>query len=393
LHFPYKFEQFQEILQAQAEGEYGCYAPNAPAGPEPRRSRRVAHLEPSSSVIAHKHTLKQLKDGFKQYETFTNISLNLMADREQHQDWVETLSQFTRCTSFLFGPVDYDLIGMDLQPIQPDCMTAPRAHGDHILLHCDPGRAAVMAEAFLGIMVECMSRAKCAIESLDLGQATLHDRLGWKDSLDLQKLDLSRLRHLVVEPFLPLYADDEDHIQMVQWMQDDIHFIFTEAADTLETFSCRRACSLGWHGTPIALPRLRRLTLGPCDMGASFFTAWLASLPSLEHIVLDRFSLKTQNLDFETPSNWKQVFDAMRNHTMLKRGQLSASDYDDNHEIFFDLEFDKQWEIPEFSRMEWVVKEATQDEIYSDYDIDDWIDMYICGHIEWRGALREAFEG
>lgn len=257
---------------------------------------------------------------------------------------------------------------------------------------CNPDKVAIIADCSFKVIVRCMNRAKCNIESFTLGQPTWHDEEGWRQTIHLDRLNLRHLRHLTVEPHLPSFGHEEDHTKMTQMMQKDIHYMFKQAAQTLETFNCRRACTLAWRGQPIALPNLRSLVIGPCDADSAYFTKWLPLLPKLEHITLDRFSMGRTFSEPEPLGNWKNVFDAMRDHGTLRKGDIDidtggefAGEFSDG----YTCSFDKDAEPDEEERL--IMHLARGDVIWGADEADRWIGSYIAGRIEWRGLLRMAF--
>ena len=145
-------------------------------------------------------------DGCREYRAVTHLSLALALEcRPQQEEWVKLLRLFRNCTSFRFGLVEHNLIGKDMQPMMPGCLTEPYHPEDEprTRLHCNQREAALLADEFFTIIVSCMAKAECRIETLTLGQASLHDEVTWEDTFDLEQLDFSHTKNVYPYPHLP----------------------------------------------------------------------------------------------------------------------------------------------------------------------------------------------
>ena len=271
---------------------------------------------------------------------------------------------------------------------------------DRTHIWCDQHKAAIVADMYFENVVKCMAEAQCRIEELTLDQLTLHDRTTWKETIKLQQLDLSGLQRLTVEPtsrhfdpydHMHMNVDEDGfHAVMGRIMQKDLDLLLTESRDTLEVFSSRRACIFTWTGTPIALPNLHTLSLGICEMESQFFVSWLSKLPKLAEITLWKFSIGDLLLAPEGLEEWKKIFDAIRDHKTLKRGEISMELRDElfvwEFEDGLEFRFDKDAGMDEVDLE--IIAQANVDLDSSQHGLGEWIRLYVCGRIEWTGMLR-----
>lgn len=222
----------------------------------------------------------------------------------------------------------------------------------------------------------------------------MHIDYGWDTTLSWDRLDLSQLKILSVQPSLPNYCSDEDSQQMGKLMQKDIHVLFNRSSATLETFNCHRVSGLLWEGTPASLPKLHHLELELCVMSSKFFCAWLDVLPRLETLVIAyEIRLEFENLHREEPSNnWKKVFDAIGVHPTLIEANVKFSTGIDGYD--YEFYYHKDAHPPLYEGVTESMLKVIMEEWLEQYhsgDANKWIPYYIRKDIEWCGALEEGF--
>jgi hypothetical protein len=289
-------------------------------------------------------------------------------------------------TSFRFSLVDYNLIDADLLPAMPGCISQPICDPERLKVHCAEEIIASIADVFAPVAVTCLAKAGLQIQSLEFNQATMHDAQCWNDILGWEKLDLSNLRHLSFEPYLPNYLHDDDHLAMGILLRQDLDFLFSQSSQSLETFTTRRALGLSWYGRPPALPNLTNLVLGLCNIPSDFLCEWLDSMPKLNTIILHAITLCPERGEDEPAENWKKVFDVMRDHETLKHGLLDEICLNRNEGYTFSVCFDKDQRLEVDLEEDFLscldfhkegVKLATM--------------LYLCGKTGWRGILSDFF--
>lgn len=354
-------------------------------------------FEEYKKVLSKHHirrTKRQLRRGFAEYEASYDKTWSAFDCEELRVQWSTMLKQCTKATSFSFALVDYSIMGADLQPAKPDCFVLPIRDPHRIQLRCDDGLAAHEANDSVRVAIDCISRAQRVIETLEFGQASMHIDYGWDKALSWDRLDLSQLKNLSVQPRLPNYCRDEDSYKMGQLMQKDIHVLFNRSSATLESFICHRASGLLWEGTPIVLAKLRYLELGLCVTSSKFFCAWLEALPRLEPLVIAyEMRLVFKNSHREEPSNnWRKVFDAMGDHRTLIEANVKFSTGIDGYDYKFYYHKDAHPRLYKGiteSMMKMIMEKWLEQ--HHPGDANKWIPYYIRKNIEWCGVLEEDF--
>ena len=230
--------------------------------------------------------------------------------------------------SVRFTAVDYDRLDLDFRPMLPSCvMTDER--GFH--MNCDIGPSSSTAEQFMPKVVRCLAAAQFAPEFIEFGHALVPTD-GWASRFRLDLLDLRKLKYMQIYPYMA-DPDSQEEIQGPHLaLQQGIDEILQFGAATLEKLYCR-PYPLTWGSSPpFALPKLRQLHLGPCQMDVESFSEWLAVLPKLTGVHVDEGYMmeatrRDPEADFEDRANVediKVILDVMRDHPTLKHGNMEV---------------------------------------------------------------------
>lgn len=385
LRYPMSFSAFKHIFQDQAYHRYGCY-----------ETKKVPnqHAEPSSwaSITKTKlHTPAQYEAGYKEYDAKARVAQAFIEGEDIQEHWSQILSQLP-CRSYRFALVDYNLIGLDLQPMRPACIIAGGRHSHQDLhIHCDEQKAETIADDFSAAVLKILCLLQIRTESLNCNQISMYTHTKVHVALNSATgPDLSRLQHFLLEPYP--YHTDYTLIRLRDMLSEaDIASICGKATETLETFQIRSRWPLAWGGQPVPMPRLRVLDLELIRFKASALAEWLPMLPALEYISLRSMELHIEDEDDEeeedddVPSPYmKRMFDAMRNHKTLRRGTLGFQDTLEDIEHRFS--FHKDGKLRHNDEVS-LVSSMLEGGISFDH-VDAWLELYICGRIEWTGALK-----
>jgi hypothetical protein len=391
LRCDFTFEAFEDVFTDQARKEYGCYHPNR----LPRdRFEPVSfwRIHPRDAIL---HSVAELKAGHEEYSVEARKSLTYTGSDALLAQVSALLAQCTRCKSFKFGLVDYNFIGIDFQPLKPESIV--NSSNRHYRMRYKFHRAGNVADTFFRQVVKAMIRAGCRPETLIFHQAITSEGSNWISSLRLDGLNSCHLKHITLKPRLPDFFqnlcshDTLDH--SIPLGPADTSAFCSRSAATLEFLELRSASLSRWYFTsPRTLPVLQHLILGPTYITPDFFTAWLGLLPRLQDLILEQVAfLAHDDVDEiqETghiPGVMKRVFDSMRNHPSLRRGELGF-DAMGTYECSFDKDAELTMDDEE------VMTEAGDEDLDVEevYSFDTWISLYIRGKIPWADALEHEF--
>ena len=174
-------------------------------------------------------------------------------------------------------------------------------------------------------------------------------------------------------------------------MQIDIQSLFTRAANTLETFSSLRANSLGWLIEPVALPHLRKLILGTCDIDSDILAAWLKQLPELECMSCDCYMPADMVPQDPVAVYWKNALTSMRDHETLRRGQLGFDVRAGEGSFRFLFNKDSKYQFPDDIEKQFQSESGLVDH-QSKLAAEQWLEGYVCGLVEWCPMLVETVQ-
>lgn len=387
---PYNFDQYKQVFRSQARKKYACYKNAKP----PRRSGRTAESRKTLNG-PYLHSEEKLKIDFELYELHANVNLFMLDTNRITDNWIKVLQQCSRCTGFRFALVDYNLIGMNGLSMIPECYREPMADRKRPNLHCDIEVAAFFTIEFGKRVIRCMSQAGCLVKELKLQQASMHSERDFWYGLGLHELDLSQLKGLTYEPYLPLYDDEGRRpYSALTRALGDVNCFFERSSRTLEKFVYYRTDSVMWKGEPIALPRMRYLCLGTCEVSSNFMCKWLRSLTSLEVLMLDDITLHHEHThEYEPSGNWKKIFDVIRDHPTIAKGKLALIHGDVEDPIHHKFGFRK---YPNEMSKETLhdFRETVALELARTFPgkVEPWITSYLQGDIYWCGGLPIYFE-
>ena len=376
LHVPMTFGEFQDVFKSQVREEYGAYHPSRI--PRERMAGTSLWREPAKEPILHSN--EEMLAGWEDYRYAAERSLHYVEGDGMRRSWCRILSQLTKCSSFEFGLVDHNYIGLDLKPLRPECVSSPHHERGAGRTKCKLDRMIELSNTFIKAVIHTMSEAGCKPEALVFRQA-YEPFATWDEAYDLQQLDVSRLCNLTIEPMVqrqkqgfPLSVPLAEQASM---SHHNTYDLLSRSALTLETLRCGFDLMHLYKGvTPIPLPRLRSIVTVGASVPASFFRQWLAVLPRLEHMELD------PNV---SGSEVKPVLDAIRNKTSLRTGTIDFCTLEGE----FRCTFDKDAPLTASDEQD-IADAIAGDERFSEFmEYDNLIRLYICGHIEWTQQLEE----
>lgn len=411
----FTFQEFEDVFKDQAKREYGCYQSSRPPRYQPSRPPRdlskANRFWRKRPVTANLHSAKELKAGFEKYSAEERKSFAYMRSDFLQARVVAILAQCTRCKSFAFGLVDYNFIGLDFQPLKPKAVV--NLSDQHYMLLCDFQMAASIADTYFRHIVKAMIGAECRPETLNFQQATLAEGSDWISSLHLDGLATNQLTHITLKPRSTTKIQDLTLRDTPDnyWLRNSSlgpSAFYSNSASTLEYLELRSASTSRWFLDDFfrPLPALKKLVLGPADIASDFFAAWLRVLPKLQDIVLEEVSFfdpgqiyemaETEDITAETEDMMaetediigvmKCVFDSMRIHPSLRRGELGFPG-----EGIYQCRFDKDAELSADDE-ETIAKADDEDlDVEERYIYDKWISLYVRGRIPWGVALEHKF--
>jgi hypothetical protein len=386
LRYPMSLMEFKDIFRDQARHRYGCYDPKH----LPRAHLGATFGTPLYSPYLHSE--EDLEEGYLRYNTLAHSAHAFMTSQTMQDQWSAILSLLPSCGSFRFALVDYNMLGLSLQPMRPHCIIAgDRRSRQDVRLHCDRARAENIADTFFESVIHILCALSIPIAALNCNQISLSTRTKVHSALALSGPDVSALRHLLLEPD-PYRTDFAlARARGVLGRQDVSHFV-AHSTGSLEHYQVRSSWLLSWSDKPVALPNLRVLDMELIRFTPRGLAEWLELLPALERIKLESMELIGEGNDGEgEPSKYmKCMFDALRVHGTLRKGELGFHGWDEDveHAVVFDKDGGVKDEEVEGMRGLSVIEEAGMLENVSLAAVDRWVGMYICGKIEWKGALE-----
>ena len=356
-------------------------------------------------------TMDQIRKGYREYKAYAIAADEFL----KHETAVEAaliplLRLCSKCSSFRFPAVDYDVLGLDFCPMIPECISPVGRQIDLVRKH---QHSANISDVFIKKAVASMVAAGCVVEDLNIGLAqTPRFRPSWMDHLGLSTLDLSQIKSLTIEPIIPLSVWEGDEAGHLEQLREDVKALLESCAPTIEILECRPYGLPWFSGEPVALPKLQGLTFGTCEMGSAFFSAWLSRLPKLEMLYMETpirlcAGVNAINNDGEPIENWKVVFDAIRDHKQLRQGYVDATIGREELRISWDKDdILAEW-AEEANRPNNDLEDLLyHQELYANLSkaldrpdelqgvLDSYCDahqmaqLYICGKIEWFGMDR-----
>ena len=397
------FENFQDIFTWCAKWETGIYHPS--------RIRHLIAEQPSIWRSAPKspflHTKEQLRIGFESYDAEAKASLEYIQDGQLVSHWSKILNLLPKATNFRFRMVDYYCIDVDLKPMRPDCITKPRDHPVSYPNSLIVDEATALSDLFVSSVFQMLAQIDRKPSSLSFKHQSCPLESGWVEMYNLERLDMSHLRDIEIDPSLSMFATQGyDYSQTrpaIKHMQEAIMSLLRGSAGSLETLRWQWPRGR-WTCGPISLPRLHSLILGWSGpyITAPVFVEWIQALPNLQHFSVSGLSFTGSppqeghdDEDPEVDDEWasasrqdmKNVLDVLREHKTLRKGHISFDSNGNNY--YFD--FIKDAPTTQFQVLELEAAEEDLEEAYQYAEMSEWMSLYVSGHVGWHGIFDLEF--
>lgn len=311
---------------------------------------------------------------FKTYQTDALALRDLLLGELLISAWTEVLQSLQSVVSVKFYSIDFDHPRCQQQAVYPDIVKTHRHHGSRKggISSLTDG---IIGDAVFAAAISCLSQAKVRIKDLKVDCA-MTEHFGWEDLPGWNDLGISQLQAFHFSPKVNTIS------QMgLPEAADAIDAVLRRCTGSLETFTHRAHCVAPWPTDKlIKLPNLRRLSVERGPLHSDNLKRWMAEMFLLEDFYLE-FTNVSVGGDMPQYYRWRDVFDAIRNHSRPMLVSFEEIIVNDVREISFEYCTD------DFERY---LEKREAENPYD--DIDRTLALYLSGKIEYNKCLKALLE-
>jgi len=290
--------------------------------------------------------------------------------------WTIALRALRNVERLHFTSEQLEELGILHSPVQPACIIRDHDHDRNHTEETCRRVAAPVGDALFAAGIYCLAKAKVKARVLDVACA-MTGKLEWETLAGWKDLDLSQIWRFDFQPKVQSFEEDLDIFggedAIAARAANAVAAVLKKCGNKLEEFSYDRSCPIIWPGDKVIhLPRLRHLSLDKGSIRPHNLRAWIATMPSLEDLIL--FDSK---LCEDVYHGWKYIFDAVRNHPTRMRVYFDRIKTNDAADLSLEYHTD------DFQR---VLKQEENQDPWE--DIKRSLSLYLSGKIEFNRSLR-----
>ena len=402
------FEDFRKSTLAQAIQRYGVHSDvlytYVPVKMVPRLHRRGGHRP------FHRNSDQEMSPSYQEYRSHALSVKSLLEGEELRAAWISALKALPHVEEVVIRSPR--LVHQDRS-----YKTAAGPVGDALFT----AAVAVLSAAGLrvrnlrvvGLVTGCLDwETLPGWKSLDLGQLksfTFRPR-AWRPIEDLGTFGIGGSKASGKDPTENEVSEDEESCEEDEWSsghgdssEDDepykaeavahqwntrsqsVAAVLRKSANSIQKFKYSYLHAMHWPGDEvIPMPKLKHLSLRGHHIHPRNLAAWMAEMPSLNHLRLSYSSIS----EFTQPHylDWRYVFDAIRNHPKptgmrVHLFKVTAYDY---------LSFDCHTNDTE--QYEQSVRDLEDVEAVH-HDLPWSLALYLSGKIDYNRCLEVCLKG